>query len=112
MNIEALAADIAARVPELARDGAQNRQDIIARLIRSELVSATSSDPLNPWILKANAILKRELDQRNLIEIDHLREMEQPALHVNCHDCGNGTTYDGQKCSVCGGTGTVKLTRH
>lgn len=34
MTIETLAADLAARVPELARDGIQNRQTIIANLIR------------------------------------------------------------------------------
>lgn len=83
MNIHALAAEIASRVPEMARDSRQNNEVVITELIRAEQkrvppVVLVVDDARTNLV---NDLLDRELRERGLIlEHRHQRLTAEDAM--------------------------------
>lgn len=72
MNIEQLAADLAARVPEMARDGRENNAALIANTIREAIKSESI------WDLSAR-VMMHEIDMLRA-ERDHLLDDQRMRL--------------------------------
>ena len=65
MNLQILAADLAARCPELARDSMVNRETIIAGMLREALEPPTESESrarFERWAYRCMLGLKRYSD--------------------------------------------------